>query len=677
MTAFTSSDDMRTLRTLMGLGGTLSFSDFFAHVKMWAKSKPTDGTTYGITPTGYASVTSLPGSYDNSQNGWTYNTVAASRKTLRDFIGYDHDISGPCSGASVNDSDADDSSSGYFTFQIQLYASTTARISLADILGTSAKLGVYCVGVSNGETHSYTSSGNMGASGTLTLTVPTSGWTDQDYYVYPFLYANSTYYTIPTISRSRIEVTRYTPPAPYVTGVTFSGYSGAVQIGQSFTLCVYETYSDGTVGSTDIAVAGNWRGYGANFDISGTGTFTGKAVGSNIEIEYLYDGTWYTACLATVEAVPVTLSGITISGYSGIRVGGSFTLLVTAHYSDNSTENVTSSVSWSGYSSSILSRSGSTFTGLANGSTAITASYGGKAATQSVTVSKAVSKVELSFTELEMEVGDTHALPVATVTYSDGSTDHDVTWSENSNALGISNGNLVASAQASDISVVASAQADSSKKATLTVQVTAATPVVTVQSIYLSPSSLSLTAGGSAQSLVAYAIWSDNHQSQISASDLTWTMHSGSSYASVSSSGVVTPVAHGDAVVWATGKSGTDYAGLTGRCNVSVAAAPSQDVPVTDAYIHFGGSQVTQRIDITPGGSVVLDAECEPSNATIYSYRWSASPARLVTLSGNTSSSCTVTGRSEGDCTITLEITDTLGNEETATAAIRVDESAM
>ena len=670
MTAFTASDSMKTLRSLMGLGSNVTnFSDFFSHVFMWAKPKPTDGSTYGITAKGFSSLTSLPSCYNNSQNGWTYNAIAVSHKKLSKVIVYDHGVSGPVSGPTVSVDSTDNSSSGTFSYSIQLYAGTSARISLADIIGTSAKLGVYCVGASDGATHSVTATATIGSSGTVSVSVSVSGWTAQTYYIYPYLLVGSTYYTIPTITRSQVSVTQYVAPAPSVDGIVITGYSGAVQVGQSFTLHVYEHMSDGTT-RDEVTFANMWSGYTSIATISGTGTFTGTAAGT-ATLKATYMG--YEATLPiTIEAIPVTLSSISISGYSAIRVGGSFTLAVTAHYSDGTSATVTGSTSWSGFSTGILSRSGSTFTGVGNGTTTITASYGGKTATQSVAVSKAVSKVELSFTELEMEVGQTKALPVATVTYSDGSTDHDVSWSENSNHLSISNGNVVASSEGYDISVIASANADSSKKAALTVQVAPATPVVTLQSITLNHSTLSLTAGGSTSVLIATAHYSNNTSSQLTSSAVTWQIQSGSSYASVDSSGRVTPIAEGTAIVKAT------YQGCNARCTVTVAAAPSQDVAVTAAKIYYSNADYSgSNIEITPQQAISLTAVVTPSNATIASYSWASSAPAKARVTGATSATCTVTGRVEGSATITLTVTDTQGNIKTRTVTIKVDEGAM
>lgn len=160
--------------------------------------------------------------------------------------------------------------------------------------------------------------------------------------------------------------------------------------------------------------------------------------------------------------------------------------------------------------------------------------------------------------------------------------------------------------------------------------------------------------------------------STIAAAYLTWDMKSGSQYASVDSSGKVSGNNAGSAVVRATGKSGTDYSGLSGTSDVTVNAAPS-DVAITSADIYQDGYSVTQRITLLQGRSINLDAHYEPSDATIHSYKWTSGSA-LITLTYSTSATCTVRGSSinTGDVTLTLEIEDTLGNKKTDSITIRV-----
>lgn len=679
MTAFPSNGDMRTLRSYMGLDNvTSSFRDFFSHINIWNKNKPAKSSNYGINATNFSSLASLANCYNSNSNGWTLNALADIDKDLRDFIGYDHSLGAPLSGLSVDASHADNSSDGYFTLSIEFYASTSARVSIADVVGSSCKLGVYLVGKSTSATFSFTSSSTIGSSGTLSLQVPTTNRNAEEYWVYPYL-ANSNgtiFYTLPTVGRTQIEIDQYVPPAPYVTGLLFTGYTGAIQVGQSFTLAVYEQFSNGTTGSTNIANVNNWveSSYQNNFTLSGTGTFKGTVVGSGIEIKYRYNGTDYIACHATVEAVPVTLSYITISGSRDIGFGEYFDLAVTAHYSDGSSADVTNSVTWSINTPNVLSRNGCRFTGSGVGSTTITANYGGKnATTSSITVSKLVTSVTLSSSELEItDDGTWVSLPTATVHYNDNSTDNDVTWESLSNAVSIINTTkkIKGLSQAADVRVRAHANANRSKWAMLIVQVVAAP--VTLQSITLNHSAYTIQVNVSTVTLIATAHYSDGTSTQLSSSNVTWQVESGSSYMSVNSNGVVSPVAAGSGKIKAT------YQGCVVRCNITVAAAPAQDVAITNAYIYMDGSNISSNeIRVSVGDNVELNAVFTPVNATIASYTWTTTARRIASITDATTDSPTINCIAAGKATITLKIIDTLNNEKSKKITVNVREDAI
>ncbi len=289
-----------------------------------------------------------------------------------------------------------------------------------------------------------------------------------------------------------------------------------------------------------------------------------------------------------------------------------------------------------------------------------------------------VLRVELAFTGLEVEVNDSEALPTATVYYSNGTTDNDVSWDDRgSYYLHVSNGRVYGDHVSPDtIVVIAEANADNRKTAILEVEVVAApTPSRYVRSIYLYPSYANVTEGHT-QLYTAHAVWSDGVDEVITSSNLTWDMYSGSQYASVNNSGRVTAISEGDARVRATGKSGTDYAGLSAWSWVYVEAAPSQDVPVTDAYIYYNGSDVTgSEISIEVNEQITINSAYLPSNATLAdtnAYTWSSSAAGVARVTGTHSQNANVTGRAVGSATVTLEIKDTTDHVETATVTIVV-----
>lgn len=88
------------------------------------------------------------------------------------------------------------------------------------------------------------------------------------------------------------------------------------------------------------------------------------------------------------------LLGVTIAGDSSVAVGKTINLKATANYSEAPlTEDVTSTATWTSSSSSVASVSAGVVTGAASGSSTITAAFGGKTATKSITVETAFDGV--------------------------------------------------------------------------------------------------------------------------------------------------------------------------------------------------------------------------------------------------------------------------------------------
>ncbi len=431
MTAWTD----KKFSTLAGYMGKLKLSELFGIINMWSYYKPTDGSTYGITPASI-SLSSLTSNYNKA---WTRNAVAASHKRLSKFSSYNHTMAAPVSAFSVTGSPYTSSAGGdsvTFTADVNLAAATAGRVDLGDVLGSGFYFAVRCIGA---ETHTARCSTSI-SDGGKQITFNTSGWTAGSYACYPFI-TNSDYsvcYSMPNVSSDSITVTQYVAPAPTVTGIVISGYGGAVDIGESVQLHVYLTYSDGTTGSTDVASANIWSGYSSCFNLSGTGTFTGKAVGScNIVATYM----GYTAQVyqATVFR---SLQSLTISGYTAVSVNGSFTLSVTANYSDGSHVPLSSGYTWDHYNANVVTRQGDTFTAVHTGTTNIYVYYGGVSAYQAVSVSAALTGLTATGPSGSVHVGDSFAIRVY-ATYYDGTSwstqevpsYNSITWSNYSGFL--------------------------------------------------------------------------------------------------------------------------------------------------------------------------------------------------------------------------------------------------
>ena len=714
MSTFPSSGTMRDLRTLMGLGSSVTdFSGFFGHVNMWSKCKPKGSGNEGITPYGFTDLGNISLHFDVA---WTLNTIPDSQKTLRNFVGYDHDVRPFSPTLTVSGSGVyDGGGSGYshmFTCSFNLYNSDSGRrVRLQDVVPSDCVFCVRCVPCSGGTSFTASCSSSISQGGSsITIDAVDKGMVGgQTYDIYPFLYnpngttaGGNVYYSLPYMSGGSIYINHYEEQQEEnpCTSVQLTSYGS--DLGSSVTLAPGGSLSiDAVILPADCTDNINWSLSNSSYaTLSGSDTSKTLTVDSNAPngtqiIITCSCGNYSDSVTVTVQAAvqPTVPEDVTITGkpLGNVTVGDTCSLGYTLSPAAGSAGYVNNyTVEWTRASgSSNVSVSSAGVVSATDAGTATiraTLKVGGSTVDYDqfevtfVAAPVTVTSVTLAFDTLEVDVNGNENLPTATVHYSDGTFDYNVTWDESSSHLHIANGKVYGDSAGTDISVIAKANADTSKRAVLMVDVVAVTPAPYVQSIYLRPDTVSLTAGGATQQLTAYAHWTDGRaDTVISVSDLTWDIQSGAAYASVSGAGVVTPSAEGTATVRATGKSGTAYSGLIARSTVSVAAAPSQDVAITAAAIHMGGAAVTSRIDLLQGDYVNLDAVATPPNATIYSYTWSASPRRLVTLEGSTSSRCKVTGSSSGtgDLTLTLKITDTLGNEMTSTVSIRVTDAAI
>ena len=113
--------------------------------------------------------------------------------------------------------------------------------------------------------------------------------------------------------------------------------------------------------------------------------------------------------------------------------------------------------------------------------------------------------------------------------------------------------------------------------------------------------------------------------------ELTWTVDK-PEIATVSSTGVVTPVSEGTAIV--TVKNGT----VTATCTVTVAAVEITSVTLDQTTLTFTMGDVAQT----------LSATVEPENATVKTVSWSTSNPAVATVADGV-----VTPVGVGECTIT------------------------
>lgn len=260
-----------------------------------------------------------------------------------------------------------------------------------------------------------------------------------------------------------------------------------------------------------------------------------------------------------------------------------------------------------------------------------------------------INNPEIVDDELELQVGD--YLDLDWTVNGVGTFDDSVnfyTLSGKDNVVSVNqNGRITAVSEGNDYVVIES-NVDSSVYASVYVTVASSGAVPTVDSVTVSPSSLSLDLNGTKTGNLAATVNGDNDPSQA----VTWSS-SNTSVATVSSSGVVTAKAIGNATITATSQAdGTK----SGTCTVNV----------SDSTVHVTGVSLNKNsTSLTVGGSETLTATVSPNNATNKDVTWSSSNTNVATVSNGT-----ISAKATGSSTITVTTVD---GSYTATCTVTVN----
>ena len=329
--------------------------------------------------------------------------------------------------------------------------------------------------------------------------------------------------------------------APTVKSIAVTGTMSVV-VGQSQQLSATATYSDGS--TKDVTSAAAWTSSAATIvSVSSSGSVTGISAGQST-ISATLSG---VAGTATVTVSP-SLKSIAVTGALSLIAGQTQQLAATGTYSDGSTQNLTSSVTWSSSSTAVATiGAGGVITAVSAGTSTVAATLSGVSGTATVTVSPALKSINVTGT-LTLIAGQTQQL-VATGTYSDGSIQNitpTVAWSSSSTAVATVSSGGALTAVSAGTSTITATLSGVQGLATVTVNAKA------IVSISITPGTQTLYLN-STQQFNAIATYNDG-----SVQDVTTTAQwqsSAPSLAQVSSSGVVTAIASGDASVSASSSS--------------------------------------------------------------------------------------------------------------------------
>ena len=361
--------------------------------------------------------------------------------------------------------------------------------------------------------------------------------------------------------------------------------------------------------------------------VNAGGLVTALAAGTGVVLVTV-DGRQASATL-TVKIVPVV--SVAVSPSTATVMEGNTTTL-TATPRDSAGQPLYLRVAtWSTSNSARATVSSSgVVTGVSAGTVTITATIEGKSGTASVTVSPApVASVTVTPPAPNVNVGQTVQL-TATPYSSAGQalTGRTTTWSSGATTIAtVSSSGLVTGVSAGSAVITATIEG---KTATATVTVSAVSQSQ-VATVTVSPSSATVNVAWTTN-LTATA--RNANGNVINGVTFTWSS-SNTSIATVSSSGVVTAVAPGNATISAPA------GGQTGSSSITVQLAP------------------VDRIVVTPANPSVKEGNTVQLTATLYDAQNNVLTGRTVTwTSSNTnratvSSTGLVTAKNDGNVTIT------------------------
>jgi uncharacterized protein YjdB len=389
--------------------------------------------------------------------------------------------------------------------------------------------------------------------------------------------------------------------------ITLSSHEKAAVAGTTFTLSkvMYPSNAANTAvtwSSTNPAVA----------TVSSSGVVTPIAAGTTMIVVKTVDGGCTDACMVNVTTQEVTGISLSSNGQT-LKVGSTLTLnpVITPSNASNKT------VVWSSSNTAVATVSSSgVVTAIAPGVAGIL----GKTVDQGystyfiVTVPEAVTSLTLSESSLKFNLGDPGVTLSATLK-PDSLWEKDVTWSSSNYGIAnVDSNGTVTPVSSGTATITVTSVADNTKKATCTVTVgSSEANIIHPQSITLSSHVEAAVVG------TTFTLSKVMYPSNAANTAVTWSS-TNPAVATVSSSGVVTPIAAGTALIVVKAVDG----GCADGCLVTVT---TQEV----TGISLSSNGQTLKI----GSTVTLNPVITPSNASNKTVIWSSSNAAVATVSSS------------------------------------------
>jgi uncharacterized protein YjdB len=386
------------------------------------------------------------------------------------------------------------------------------------------------------------------------------------------------------------------------------------------------TYKDGS--SRDLTALVSWASsFGSIASIDVSGVATGKSAGSttiSASLGGVTGSTSLTVTAPTISSIVITPDGLTL----GIGIGQQYT--ATAIYSDGSTQDLVSGVTWSSSATGVATiNSSGLATTVGAGTATITAKVGSFTDTTQLTVVAAnLVSISVTPTPVSIAIGTDQQFS-AVGSFNDGSTQllPSVTWSSSSSSVATVNSAGLATAVGTGTATITATSGSVSGTAALTVT------GATVTSIAVTPANSNMPVGTTKQ-FTATATFSDSSTEDVTAVVLWGSSKPG--VASINNQGLSTSVATGSTTISAVlgSVTGTTSLTVTTVKLVGIAILPSN--PRIEAHTLLKFTAVGTFSDGSTGSNLA-------------GVSWKSSAPKVASMR----SSGTAFGKKTGSATIT------------------------
>ena len=454
--------------------------------------------------------------------------------------------------------------------------------------------------------------------------------------------------------------------SPQLTGISVGPPDTSVAIGLTQQFTATGLYSDGSKG--DVSSAVTWNSSSAVASISNAVNTKGLATATNVGPTTITATLGNVSGSTTLTATAATLVSIGLTpATASIARGLTEPFKATGVYTDNSTHDLTTSVTWSSSATTVASVSNSSgsnglATAAAPGSTTVTATLGSVSGSTTLTVTPA-TLVSIGVTPANVSIakGTTKQF-AATGVYTDGSM-HDLTgsviWTSAMPNVGsitntVGGSGLTTAANPGSTTITATLGSVSSST---TLTVTAATLV----SIDVTPANPSVALGLKPQ-FTATGTYTDNSRQNLT-TQVTWSS-SNTAIATVSSAagfeGLGAGLSPGSVTMTAT------LAGVSGSTTLTVTPATLVSIAVTPANRNLPAGLTNQ---FTATGTYTDNSTQNITTAVA----WNSADTTIAAISNASGSIGLATAAGQGTVTITAALGSVSGSTTlTVTAATLV-----